>query len=68
MGTPSDVRDYLVRFAAEADADELMTVHHSPTVQGRLRSVRLTAEATGAAAAEEQPVSAAAPGEATAAR
>ncbi|GAA0245892.1 LLM class flavin-dependent oxidoreductase [Cryptosporangium japonicum] len=44
IGTPGDVRTYLENFKAEADADELITAHQAPTVEGRLRSVALTAE------------------------
>jgi luciferase family oxidoreductase group 1 len=46
-GTPDAVRDYLASFAAEAEADELMVVHAGPTVEARLRSVDLVAEAWG---------------------
>ena len=45
VGTPAEVRDTLATFAKYADADELITVHQSSTVEGRLASVRLTAEA-----------------------
>lgn len=44
-GTAGEVRDYLDCFARHADADELITVHPSPTVDARLRSVALTAAA-----------------------
>ena len=37
----------LEEFRAHADADELMVVHASPTLEARLRSVELTAEAWG---------------------
>jgi luciferase family oxidoreductase group 1 len=43
VGTAAEVRDYLAKFARHADADELITVHPSPTVSARLRSVELTA-------------------------
>ena len=45
LGTPDDVRSYLEDFAKLADADELITAHQSPTVESRLRSVELLAEA-----------------------
>jgi luciferase family oxidoreductase group 1 len=45
LGTPADVRAYLEDFRKVADADELITAHQSPTVEDRLRSVVLTAEA-----------------------
>jgi luciferase family oxidoreductase group 1 len=45
VGTPPEVRAYLLDFAAHARADELMVVHQSPTTQQRLRSVELLAEA-----------------------
>ena len=45
VGTAADVRAYLEKFAAHADADELVVVHHATTPEGRLRSVRRTAEA-----------------------
>jgi luciferase family oxidoreductase group 1 len=45
MGTPDDVRNYLEGFRKLADADELIVAHQSPTVDGRLRSVELLAEA-----------------------
>lgn len=45
VGAPPQVRDYLDRFSELADADELMVAHHSSTVDGRLRSVSLLAEA-----------------------
>jgi luciferase family oxidoreductase group 1 len=44
-GLPDQVAGYLDRFAAEAEADELMTVHYSDTVANRLRSVELLAAA-----------------------
>jgi luciferase family oxidoreductase group 1 len=43
VGSAAEVRDYLARFAAHADADELITVHPSPRVSARQRSVELTA-------------------------
>jgi luciferase family oxidoreductase group 1 len=45
LGTPDQVRNYLEEFKRFADADELITAHQSPTTEGRLRSVTLTAEA-----------------------
>ena len=45
VGTTDDVRDYLDRFAKEADADELICVHQASSVADRLRSVELLAEA-----------------------
>ncbi len=45
VGTPAEVREYLAGFAREADADELIVAHQFPGVEGRLRSVELTAEA-----------------------
>ena len=45
VGTPGAVVEYLDRFAQHADADELIVVHASPSVEARLRSVDLLAEA-----------------------
>mgnify|MGYP000855447298 FL=1 len=45
VGTPTQVTDYLDRFAEHADADELIVAHQSPTVDERVRSVELLAEA-----------------------
>ena len=45
LGPPDAVREYLDGFRKLADADELIVAHQSPTVEGRLRSVALTAEA-----------------------
>ena len=47
VGTTSEVRRGLEEFRTFADADELMTCHQSPTIEGRLRSVDLTADALG---------------------
>ena len=47
IGTPDAVSAYLDDFARRADADELITVHASPTVDARLRSVELVAAARG---------------------
>jgi luciferase family oxidoreductase group 1 len=45
VGTPAEVRDYLDTFAAKTGADELITVHQAPSLEGRLRSVSLLAQA-----------------------
>ena len=45
VGTPDTVRDYLVDFARHADVDELIIAHQASSVEARLRSVQLTAEA-----------------------
>jgi luciferase family oxidoreductase group 1 len=45
VGTPAQVRDYVDQFAAKTGADELITVHQSPAIEGRLRSVELLAHA-----------------------
>jgi len=47
VGTPPVVKEYLDGFAALVDADELILAHQTATVQERLRSVELTAEAMG---------------------
>jgi luciferase family oxidoreductase group 1 len=47
VGTPGQALDYLEDFAKRADADELITAHQSPTIEARLRSVSLLAEAAG---------------------
>jgi len=52
VGTATEVRDYLAKFARHADADELITVHPSPTSAARLRSVELAAVAIPAATPE----------------
>jgi luciferase family oxidoreductase group 1 len=44
-GTPQEVGDYLDEFLGLTGADELITVHQAPTIEGRLRSVTLLAEA-----------------------
>ena len=44
-GTPSEVSDYLDDFLNFTGADELITVHQAPSIEGRLRSVSLLAEA-----------------------
>ena len=43
-GTPEVVERYLVNLAAEAEVDELITVHTSLTIAERLRSVDLLAD------------------------
>jgi luciferase family oxidoreductase group 1 len=45
VGDPAEVRDYLERFVKKTGADELITVHQAPDLEGRLRSVTLLAEA-----------------------
>ena len=45
VGTPHDIADYLERFRKQADADEIITAHQSPTTEKRLRSLTLTSEA-----------------------
>ena len=45
LGTPDEVGEYLDGFRKLADADELIVAFQSPSVEGRLRSVVLTAEA-----------------------
>ena len=47
VGTPGEVADHLEDFRKHADADELIVAHQAPTVEARLRSVTLTAEALG---------------------
>ena len=44
-GTPAEVGDYLDDFVRSTGADELITVHQAPSIEGRLRSVTLLAEA-----------------------
>ena len=44
-GTSDLVHRYLGNFAAEVGLDELITVHPSPTLDERLRSIDLTADA-----------------------
>ena len=44
-GTPGEVSDYLEGFLQRTGADELITVHHAPSIEDRLRSVTLLAEA-----------------------
>ena len=45
VGTPDHVAAYLEEFARVAGADELITAHASPTIDQRLRSVDLLADA-----------------------
>ena len=45
VGAPDAVDEYLTWFAGHADADELIVVHASPTVETRLRSLDLLADA-----------------------
>lgn len=45
VGTPLSVREQLREFTEFANADELMVCHQSPTIDGRLRSIELTAGA-----------------------
>jgi luciferase family oxidoreductase group 1 len=45
VGTGDDARRYLENFAEVAQADELMVCHQSVTIEGRLRSLELTADA-----------------------
>ena len=44
VGSPAEVREYLVGFKAHANADELITAHQAPTAEARLRSVALLAD------------------------
>jgi alkanesulfonate monooxygenase SsuD/methylene tetrahydromethanopterin reductase-like flavin-dependent oxidoreductase (luciferase family) len=44
-GTPREVSSQLDEFAVLTGADELITVHQSTTMEGRMRSVTLLAEA-----------------------
>jgi alkanesulfonate monooxygenase SsuD/methylene tetrahydromethanopterin reductase-like flavin-dependent oxidoreductase (luciferase family) len=45
VGTPAEVSDYLEDFRKQTEADEFITVHQSPNLDGRLRSITLLAEA-----------------------
>lgn len=51
VGSPTEVREQLEAFAVHADADELMVVHAAPTIEQRLRSLDLLADAAGLVAA-----------------
>ena len=44
VGDPQTVKEYLDEFAEHADADELIVVHSSPTVETRLHSLDLVAD------------------------
>lgn len=44
-GSPDEVYDYVVELAESAQVDELITVHPSPTLDERLRSIDLLADA-----------------------
>lgn len=50
VGTPKSVKEYLDEFAVHADADELIVAHQAPSVEQRLRSVKLLADGMGLAA------------------
>ena len=50
VGTASEVRGFLDEFAASVAADELIIAHQSRTIEDRLRSVELTANAMALAA------------------
>ena len=43
VGTPESVKSYLDEFVAQADVDEVMTVHPSRTLEQRLHSIDLLA-------------------------
>ena len=45
IGSPSSVATYLASFIEQVGVDELMTVHPSPTLEQRLRSIDLLADA-----------------------
>jgi luciferase family oxidoreductase group 1 len=45
VGTPAQVSDYLDGFIRQTEADELIVAHQATSIQGRLRSVTLLAEA-----------------------
>lgn len=47
VGARDEVHAYVAHFAGHARADELMVVHPSPTLDARLRSVELLADASG---------------------
>jgi luciferase family oxidoreductase group 1 len=46
VGTGAEVKAYLEGFVKTADADELITVHPAPSLDGRLRSLELLANAS----------------------
>jgi luciferase family oxidoreductase group 1 len=45
VGDPAAVDEYLTAFAGEVGADELIVVHAGPTIEARLRSLDLLADA-----------------------
>ena len=45
VGTPSEVRDYLIDFAESSHADEVIMAHSATKIADRVRSVELTGEA-----------------------
>jgi alkanesulfonate monooxygenase SsuD/methylene tetrahydromethanopterin reductase-like flavin-dependent oxidoreductase (luciferase family) len=45
VGTPAQVSDYLDGFIRQTEADELIVAHQATSIEGRLRSVTLLAEA-----------------------
>jgi luciferase family oxidoreductase group 1 len=45
VGAPAQVGEYLDRFRERTGADELIVTHQAPSVESRLRSVRLLADA-----------------------
>ena len=47
VGTPDMVHEYLEKFTAHADADELIVAHQGPGTEPRLRSVELLAQVAG---------------------
>jgi len=51
VGTGPEVAEYLDKFAATIDADELITAHQATSTEDRLASLSITAEAWSAAAA-----------------
>jgi luciferase family oxidoreductase group 1 len=51
VGTPAQVSDYLDGFIRQTEADELIVAHQATSIEGRLRSVTLLAEAMAAVAA-----------------
>ena len=45
VGTPAQVSDYLDGFVRHTEADEVIVAHQAPSIEGRLQSVTLLAEA-----------------------
>jgi luciferase family oxidoreductase group 1 len=45
LGTPREIGEFLDGFGKLVDADELIVAHQAPTIESRLRSVTLTAQA-----------------------